>query len=332
MKRRVAFGVTSWHAVAPLGLILALALLFTGCARAPEEVFPEPVQLPSVQARVSEENPRVGDIVEVDIRLTAEERLSPVPWREHLHEDIFVVDAPEEREFTENGRWMRDTRLRVALYSVTRATLFAEPSLILPTEEEPEIALPWISLEVVPLVEDGDALPNPGNTELMDFRGSEAIRRFYRNVGVSLIGFALLVALVLIVWAKTRTRRAPPPPLPQWDKIALQKMRDLRDSEIWTSLDTDASAVALSKILREFIERRHLIHAPELTTEEFLVEASERQPWPEEDQRELEAFFVAVDKIKFAGERPGADVLEELMRAAERFVRASGQAMNGGET
>lgn len=288
-----------------------------------------PDELPAVQARVSEQYPRVGDIVGVDIRLVAEERLPPIPWREHLHEEIFVIDSPPDRESTENGKWIRETHMRVALYSVTRVTLFAEASLTLPVEGDPEIDLPWISLEVMPLVEDEDAVPNLGNMDLMDFRGPEAIRRFHRNVGVSLIAMAVLVALVAFGWTRAKAKLAPPPPLPQWDQIALQKMRELRKSEVWVSGDADGSAVALSKILRGFIERRHKIHAPELTTEEFLLEASERRPWPEEDQRQLEAFFVAVDKIKFAGERPGPDALDELMRAAERFVRASGKPEGG---
>ncbi|MCC5849547.1 MAG: hypothetical protein JJU29_15810, partial [Verrucomicrobia bacterium] len=113
---------------------------------------------------------------------------------------------------------------------------------------------------------------------------------------------------------------------PKWDHIALRKMRELRHSPLWESGDADGSAVALSAILREYIENRFKIHAPELTTEEFLQEAAERQPWSDEDQTELIGFFTAVDRIKFAAERPGREALDALMQAAERFVLVTGES------
>ncbi|MCH8514315.1 MAG: hypothetical protein LAT83_22055 [Kiritimatiellae bacterium] len=307
------------------GLLLVLAF---GCARkdtAPE--WPEPETLPAIQARVTEDSPRVGDVVDVELRISADERLQLPAWRELLHDQVRLLNHQTPAgSADEDGIWRQKANLQVALYSVTNVTLFAENRVRTRDEPPVDIDLPHHTFTVTPLLADDDAVPNPGNMELMDFRGPEAIRRFRRNLLFSLIGFIALALTLWFVLRKLREDNAPPPPLPKWDHIALRKMRELRHSPLWESGDADGSAVALSAILREYIENRFKIHAPELTTEEFLQEAAERQPWSDEDQTELIGFFTAVDRIKFAAERPGREALDALMQAAERFVLVTGES------
>ena len=309
----------------PLYLLIIPVLLLTACGRRTELLFPEPDSLPALQAQVSTDTPRVGDIIDVSIRITAEDRLVLPPWSELLHEEVHLLDhrTPAATQ-DEDGLWRQQAALRVALYTVTDATLFAEDSLTTRNDPPQTLALPFIALTVEALTGEQDE-PGLGNMELMDFRGPEALRRARRNRWLSLLGFLTVIALILWIRHRINQRVAPPPPPPQWDKIALRKMDALKTSDIWARADADASAVALSGILREYIEGRFDIHAPDLTTEEFLLEASERQPWSDSEQAELEGFFRAVDRIKFAAERPGAEALIALMQAAERFVRITGE-------
>ncbi|MCH8529175.1 MAG: hypothetical protein LAT79_18815 [Kiritimatiellae bacterium] len=299
-------------------------LLLSACSRPPEPRFPEPDTLPALQARVSTGTPRVGDIIEVNLRLTAEDRLVLPAWSELLHEDVNLLDqrTPSATR-TEAGLWQQEAELRVALYTVTNATLFADDSAQTRNDPPRTLNLPFIALTVEALTGEDDD-PSLGNMDLMDFRGSEALRRARRNRWLSLLGLLLLLAILYWIHRRVSRRPAPPPPPLKWDKIALRKMEELRSEAIWIQADADASAVALSDILREYIEGRFNIHAPDLTTEEFLIEASERQPWSDTEQTELEGFFRAVDRIKFAAERPGAEALTQLMQAAERFVRVTG--------
>ncbi len=322
MKRRAKFRVAS----PPLAGLL-LVFLFACGQRETAPEWSEPAALPAIQARVSDDSPRVGDVVDVELRISAEARMQLPAWRELLHDQVRLLDqdTPSGR-VDEDGVWRQNAKLQVALYSVTNVTLFAENRVQTRGEPPVEIELPHHTFTVTPLLTDEDAGPNPGNMELMDFRGPEAIRRFRRNLLLSLLGFVALALTLWFVLRKLREDNAPPPPLPKWDHIALRKMRELHQSEVWTSGDADGSAVALSAILREYIENRFKIHAPELTTEEFLQEAARRQPWDDEEQRELTAFFTAVDRIKFAAERPEREVLDSLMQAAERFVRVTGES------
>lgn len=309
----------------PLILFILPVLLLSACSRPPEPRFPEPETLPALQARVSNDIPRVGEIIDVNLRVTAEERLLLPAWSELLHGEIHILEQRSPSSIrTEEGFWQQSAHLRIALYRVTDITLFAEDRVDTLGDSPQTLTLPFVSITVEALTGEDD-LPEPGNMDLMDFRGPEALRRARRNRWLSLLGLLLVVALILWIRHRVNQRPAPPPPPPKWDRIALRKMEELRGRDIWVRADADASAVALSQILREYIEGHFDIHAPDLTTEEFLIEASERQPWSDTEQHELEGFFRAVDRIKFAAERPGAGALNTLMQAAERFVRVTGQ-------
>jgi hypothetical protein len=321
-------GVKSNHGSADLRIrILSCVLLFSfiGCSRAPKDPFPLPERLPMVQARISDENPNVGDVLDLRLRVSAESPLTLPDWREALDPQVRVLEQLPDQTVAEDNRWQRASHLRVALYRVTNVTLFAQAKLSTLDEAPVEVPLPFVSLAVEALTTDEETVPNFGSMELMDFRGSEAKRRFRRNVLWTLAGLLGVALLIYALWKRAESQPPPPPPPPKWDRIALRRMQELRQKQVWISGDADASAVELSFILREYIEGRFEIHAPDLTTEEFLQEASQRQPWSDEEQKELEGFFTAVDRIKFAAERPGMPALEALMEAAERFVRVTGE-------
>ena len=75
----------------------------------------------------------------------------------------------------------------------------------------------------------------------------------------------------------------------------------------------------LADIVRQFIEGRYGLRAPERTTEEFLAEAT----LPERQLALLRTFLVEADLVKFARHRPGPDDRARAFAAAENFVRES---------
>lgn len=313
-----------------LGLLCSL-LALTGCRRETDP-WGEPGELPELQVLTGTDTVRIGDPIEVRLRLTAESPVTLPAWNTLLHEDIRILDdrSPSGAR-NEAGLWEQHTTLRLAVFDVGEILLFPESGI--ETEDDPpvELALPHFVLTVEALTgEDTEAAP--GDMTLMDLRGPEALRRLRRNLLLSATAGILLLLALLYLAHRLRQRPAPPPPPPRWDKIALRAIAELRSRDIWVQGDADASAVVLSDILRSYIENQFRIHAPELTTEEFLHEAAALQPWPDEDQKSLEAFFTAVDQIKFAAARPGRDVLDELMRAAERFVHVTGTPSAEGQS
>jgi hypothetical protein len=162
-----------------------------------------------------------------------------------------------------------------------------------------------------------------GREDLPDFRGPEAIRRYRRNLWISLGALlALLLLGAVIAWRIARRPKPVPPPLPP-HHVAARAMEALRESDIWQKPDVDACAVELSFILRRYIEARFEIQAPEQTTEEFLETVEQSAPWSESEQAGLSQFFTVTDQIKYAAARPEREVLEDLLSAVRSFVDAT---------
>lgn len=300
-----------------------LLLLVAGCARqAPDPEFPAPERLPAVQAKLSTETPKLGEVIDAHIRVTADRRVVTPPVEDWLHPEFRVLEQSAETTETETA-WRRDLRLKLGLYSVTNITLFAESSVSTLSEPRETLDLPRLAVNATPVLEDETADAKFGRDELPDFRGPEAIRRRNRNLLISLAALLALAALIAFLFRRWSRRPKPPPPPIARDRIALREMEELRNSDVWKQPDVDACAVRLSRILRRYIEGRFGIDAPELTTEEFLREAGERKPWSEDRQAGLSEFFAVTDRIKYAAERPGRGVLADLMTAAGEFVKAT---------
>ena len=84
--------------------------------------------------------------------------------------------------------------------------------------------------------------------------------------------------------------------------------------------DADAWFVELSSIVRTYLEGRYEIRAPELTTEEFLQEASRAKELTAEHRAQLMAFLERCDRVKFAGYRPDPAESIATLDAARGFV------------
>jgi len=82
----------------------------------------------------------------------------------------------------------------------------------------------------------------------------------------------------------------------------------------------DRFFVELSSIVRRYLENRFALHAPELTTEEFLAEMQRSPDLARSHQDLLSEFLRLADLVKFAGFVPGAADVERSTAAAERFL------------
>lgn len=92
----------------------------------------------------------------------------------------------------------------------------------------------------------------------------------------------------------------------------------------------DAWFVDLSDIVRSYLEHRYEIRAPELTTEEFLLVASQATALSAEHRSLLSAFLARCDRVKFAGYRPDSEESLASLAAARAFVEDTrlSQAVN----
>jgi len=129
--------------------------------------------------------------------------------------------------------------------------------------------------------------------------------------------FALLAYwLTKKVLARARIVHTPTVPRIPPHTIARRK---LSEAMKWIG-DPYRFCTAISDALREYIEGQFCLHAPERTTDEFLVELRNDESL-NPAQKELVAGFLAqCDMVKFAKDNPTEEELGKLHRAALNLV------------
>mgnify|MGYP005836887173 CR=1 FL=1 len=124
-------------------------------------------------------------------------------------------------------------------------------------------------------------------------------------------------------WRKWATR-PPPPILPEvW---ALRALAEL-DALDWDSSEQVRTGYyRLTEIVREYIERKFGLAAPEMTTEEFLRALSRRPQALPYDAYRLREFLEACDRVKYAAVQPGVEETRGVIMAARAFVNATARS------
>jgi hypothetical protein len=136
------------------------------------------------------------------------------------------------------------------------------------------------------------------------------------------LGGGLLVILggtAVMTWKVLGTKRRIAEQRSAYDD-AMAALRTLEKRGAPAADDADAWFVELSAIVRSYLEHRYVIRAPELTTEEFLLEASRAKELTAEHRAQLSAFLERCDRVKFAGYRPDSAESIATLDAARAFV------------
>jgi Domain of unknown function (DUF4381) len=130
-------------------------------------------------------------------------------------------------------------------------------------------------------------------------------------------GVVLLAFGALGLWRWLRRRRQPRVPLPF--EIALQRLEEMR-----ALMQPDAArefSIAVSDVVRRYIEERFGVTATHRTTEEFLHDLLESSHAPLARHRALlSEFLQACDLVKFAGMSLTLQNMESLHHSARTFV------------
>ena len=174
-------------------------------------------------------------------------------------------------------------------------------------------------------------LPNPADAtnaaatqEIPDIRGLKDVIDI--PTGNEWVLWLFVAAVVLVVagvaaWFVRRrlARRSeelasPPPPPPHvvaWER--LQRALGLIH-------EAEQFCMEVSQIIRVYLEERFNLHAPDRTTEEFLLELQSSQRLAGEHKQLLADFLGECDMVKFAKAEPPELELRNLHEAASRLV------------
>ena len=129
--------------------------------------------------------------------------------------------------------------------------------------------------------------------------------------------FVAVPAALLLFWilrrAHRRIRRSA-------YEIAVEELKKLQFAPRGTPEEIDQFYVALSGIVRRYLEKRFEIRAPESTTEEFLDRATRSTVLTAAHKELLVGFLTKADLVKFAARIPSDLEIAESIRSAEQFL------------
>ncbi len=106
---------------------------------------------------------------------------------------------------------------------------------------------------------------------------------------------------------------------------ALAELAELVNRDLIATRKLKVFYLALTMIVRRYIERQHTIRAPEQTTEEFLQAVSVDSRFSKTVIEKLATFLAAADLVKFARYQPGSDVAEESAQTAREYIEEDGR-------
>ncbi len=183
-------------------------------------------------------------------------------------------------------------------------------------------------LEIEPLeVSVTAASVSGGVLEFRPARGlieADRIEAMERRVWpqVVMVLAAAVVVVALVVWWVRRPKVEPPPPPAH--EIAIRRLRELERSDLIGRRKVEPFFVAVTEIVRDYIEGAFGLRAPEQTTEEFLASLTNAKALTDHRQV-LQPFLTAADEVKFARFDADETAMRRAFDTAESFVLQTSQ-------
>lgn len=133
-------------------------------------------------------------------------------------------------------------------------------------------------------------------------------------------GLLLLLLLLVLLWRRRRRRQVVVERIAPHVK-ALAALQALVADDLIAKGDVEQFYHRISGILREYIEDRFGLRAPEQTTEEFMAALRQDGGAFSTQQRSLlEDFLRHCDMVKFARHRPAAKEIQSTFDACKHFI------------
>ena len=299
--------------------VLAAAAL-VGCSKP----APPPPELPagqefSISAAMSTNQIRIGD--PVDITLTALHRdgitvgfPDPASGKE-----IIVREAKTATETLPNGLRRTVQKIRLTSMTVTNHIIGEKASVLISTPQGVITnAYPFLSLEVVSSLKPGEQDIRPAKGGLARWPAPPSRWLWYALAILALLAAAFLALRKFLTTPRTILHMAPPVPP---HEIALNALAELRAKGWIEALKIELFYVALSGIVRRYLEARFGLRAPERTTEEFIRDALSSRKLSDAHRDLVAGFLEQSDLVKFARHAPGPSDMHNALDSAERLVR-----------
>lgn len=171
--------------------------------------------------------------------------------------------------------------------------------------------------------------------KIHDIKGQIKYPVTFAEVLPYLLGFWGISLLAILIWALLASRRRieaegpthnDPPYL-----VALRRLDRFRGDKYWAPEKQKTFYSGITDTLREYIDARYGIDAPEMTTAE-IFDGLKHSDIPADIYEEVKSLFETADLVKFAKAFASDEENAAALPAAVRFVTATYQEQIGGET
>ncbi|MCG8430002.1 MAG: hypothetical protein MJA29_02365, partial [Candidatus Omnitrophica bacterium] len=137
---------------------------------------------------------------------------------------------------------------------------------------------------------------------LRDIRGPRTLRGGFVTIGGAIL---LLLAAGLLAWWRLRRKQSRgivgrEEPVVPAHEIAYRELAQLAGQNLVSRGRIKEYFIAVSGITRRYLENRFNLRAPEMTTEEFLLQAGEHSALAAQHRTLLREFLECCDLVKFA--------------------------------
>jgi hypothetical protein len=279
-------------------------------------------------AKITPVRPRLSDTPTLTIIYDYEEGVSIVkPEFGKMLGRFKILDIQEPTPKLNNGRVTVEQILTLEPTEAGRLRIDPIPVTFGDTRRNPKNQE---TLETKPLTVEVTSLFGEKTPTLTDLRGPAAPVRvgWYVPWWAWVAVAVFVVAVLLLTWLKYRKRReiAVAAVVLTPEDLANRELDALAASGL-AATDVKQFFVALTLIVRRYIERTKRIRAPEQTTEEFLREVSRTKTFDQDTTQKLRYFLESADLVKFAAHHPNPEDVDESIRRARAFVAGNRTTM-----
>ena len=271
---------------------------------------------PEVTAKVDKEQVNVGDRIKLDVTCSSIKGLdvSFPEEPENLGEFSFIESNLIKSGWGKSSRTGREY-IRSIYTTGTHVIPPVEIKYRLKDTRDWEITeSPQIPIEVTSLLAGED-------TDIRDLKGLASLGA---SLPIFMTGFAILVLgviLGIILYDKFKKKALLAASMPKSaDEIAYQRLMKLKTDDLAGKGLVDEYYTTLSDIVREYLENRFALRAPEMTTEEFLESIKVSSDLKVEHKELLKEFLSHCDMVKFAKYGPTPLEMLDTFSSAEDLV------------
>ncbi|MGD9613097.1 MAG: hypothetical protein AB7V22_09380 [Kiritimatiellia bacterium] len=262
---------------------------------------------------------RIGDPVEVTLTAVHRDGTTVGFPNPASGKDVVVRDAKTETKAFTNGLLRTVQKIRLTSLTVTNHVVGENAKILLSTPQGTLTnAYPFLSLEVLTSLAHGEQDIRPAKGGLAQWPAPPSRWLWVALAILAVLAAAFFALRKFLTTPRTILHLAPPIPP---HRIALDALADLRAKGWIEALQIEPFYVALSGIVRRYLEARFGLRAPERTTEEFIRDALTSRKLSDAHRDLVAGFLEQSDLVKFARHAPGPADMRNALDSAERLVR-----------